>query len=104
GVSFSVKLPHTGVAALELAFTEPTHYGLGKSGWVTAHFADAGIPLSLVREWLDESYAAIAPKKRAAAPKKTARPAKRAAAPKKTARPAKRAAPKKTSRSSRSRS
>lgn len=62
-VSFSVKLPHTGVAALELEFTEPTRYGLGKSGWVKATFPDARFPLELVREWLDESYAAIAPKK-----------------------------------------
>jgi predicted DNA-binding protein (MmcQ/YjbR family) len=68
GVSFSVKLPQTGVAALELEFTEPTHYGLGKSGWVTASFPDArSVPLELVREWLDESYVAIAPKKLASA-------------------------------------
>ncbi len=63
-VSFSVKLPGTGVAALELEFTEPTHYGLGKSGWVTARFSSGRmLPMGLVREWLDESYAAIAPKK-----------------------------------------
>jgi predicted DNA-binding protein (MmcQ/YjbR family) len=111
GVSFSVKLPHTGLAALELAFTEPTHYGLGKSGWVTAHFADAGIPLSLVREWLDESYAAIAPKQLARAlaeraasssqgpAKRAARPAKRRAVSKKTARVVKQATPKKRARS-----
>lgn len=73
-VSFSVKLPHTGVAALELEFTEPTHYGLGKSGWVTARFSTGrSVPLSLVKEWLDESYAAMAPKKLTAA-----KPAKRA--------------------------
>src|SRR3954464_3412332 len=35
-VSFSVKLPASGADALEQAFTEPTHYGLGKKGWVTA--------------------------------------------------------------------
>jgi predicted DNA-binding protein (MmcQ/YjbR family) len=64
GVSFSVKLPESGVAALALDFTEPTHYGLGKSGWVTARFArERDVPLPLVREWLDESYRAIAPAK-----------------------------------------
>ena len=64
GVSFSVKLPESGVAALALDFTEPTHYGLGKSGWVTARFArERDVPLPVVREWLDESYRAIAPAK-----------------------------------------
>jgi predicted DNA-binding protein (MmcQ/YjbR family) len=90
-LSFSVKLPHTGIAALELEFTEPTHYGLGKSGWVTASFREGKVPLELLREWLDESYVAIAPKKlssalgkpAAAAPTKA--PAKKPAARRKSA-------------------
>ena len=45
-----------------LPFTEPTGYGLGKSGWVTAKFDDTP-PLPLLKEWLDESYRAQAPKK-----------------------------------------
>ena len=54
GVSFSLKLPASGIAALALDFTEPTHYGLGKSGWVTARFArERDVPLPLVREWLE---------------------------------------------------
>src|SRR5689334_11280343 len=32
----SCKLPSSSFAALSLPFTEPTGYGLGKSGWVTA--------------------------------------------------------------------
>jgi hypothetical protein len=64
GLSFSVKLPLSGKEALRLGFTEPTHYGLGKAGWVTARFAPKDkIPLATVREWLDESFRAIAPKK-----------------------------------------
>jgi predicted DNA-binding protein (MmcQ/YjbR family) len=64
GLSLSVKLPESGVMALELPFTEPTHYGLGKSGWVSASFRSGkDVPLSLVKEWLDESFRAIAPKK-----------------------------------------
>jgi predicted DNA-binding protein (MmcQ/YjbR family) len=64
GVSFSLKLPHSGVAALSLDFTEPTHYGLGKSGWVTARFARGrDVPLPVVAEWLAESFEAIAPAK-----------------------------------------
>jgi predicted DNA-binding protein (MmcQ/YjbR family) len=67
GVSFSLKLPASGIAALALDFTEPTHYGLGKSGWVTARFPRArDVPLPLVSEWLEESYRAIAPAKLAA--------------------------------------
>jgi predicted DNA-binding protein (MmcQ/YjbR family) len=84
GVSFSVKLPHSGAAALALEGTEPTHYGLGKSGWVTARFARGrDVPLPLVSEWLTESYEAIAPKRLTKTKAKTKRPA-----PAKTKRPA----------------
>jgi len=78
GVSFSVKLPHSGAAALSLEGTEPTHYGLGKSGWVTARFARArDVPLPLVSEWLKESYEAIAPAKRGkGSPARASAPAK----------------------------
>lgn len=62
-VSFSVKLPHSAAEALEESYVEPTHYGLGKHGWVTAK-VDAGreAPLELFRKWLDESFRAVAPK------------------------------------------
>ena len=64
GISLSAKLPHSGPAALVLPFAEPTGYGLGKSGWVSAQFKSAkSIPMPLIKEWLDESYRAIAPKK-----------------------------------------
>jgi hypothetical protein len=64
GLSMSVKLPLSRYAALMLPFASPTGYGLGKSGWVTAQFASTdAIPLNVLREWLDESYRAIAPKK-----------------------------------------
>jgi len=58
----SVKLPQSCEAALMLPFAEPTGYGLGKAGWITARF-DAGdaAPLPLLREWLLESYRAVAP-------------------------------------------
>ena len=36
GASF--KLPNSRDMAHDLPFAEPTHYGLGKHGWVTAHF------------------------------------------------------------------
>jgi predicted DNA-binding protein (MmcQ/YjbR family) len=66
-MSVSCKLPHTAMTALLLSFVSPTAYGLGKSGWVTATFADGDeVPVALLKEWIDESYRAQAPKKLAA--------------------------------------
>jgi predicted DNA-binding protein (MmcQ/YjbR family) len=63
-LSLSVKLPSSRDIALDLPFAEPTGYGLGKSGWVTARFYKAaGIPIDLLKGWIEESYRAIAPKK-----------------------------------------
>ena len=39
--TLSVKLPESGLEAKLLPFCEPTGYGLGKSGWVTAKSAPA---------------------------------------------------------------
>ena len=64
-VSFglSVKLPESKEPALTLPYTEPTGYGLGKAGWVTATFTkDVRPDLDLLLEWIDESYRAVAPK------------------------------------------
>ena len=62
-ISLSVKLPKTHFQALVLPFAKPTGYGLGKAGWVTAEFATTeGEMLEQVRDWLDESYRAVAPK------------------------------------------
>jgi predicted DNA-binding protein (MmcQ/YjbR family) len=63
-LSLSVKLPETGQAALTLPFTQPTGYGLGKSGWVSATFKPGDVPpADLLMAWLAESYRAVAPKK-----------------------------------------
>ena len=59
-----VKLPKSGLAALDLGFTEPAGYGLGKSGWVMARIGRSdAIDLKLVKGWIEESYRAVAPKK-----------------------------------------
>jgi len=64
GFGLTVKLPDTGAFALSLRFVEPTGYGLGKSGWVTAHFARGEKPpVAMLKEWIEESYRAVAPKK-----------------------------------------
>lgn len=64
GCSLSVKLPESNPIALQLPFAEPTGYGLGKSGWVSANFkAKDKLPLSLLADWIDESFRAVAPKR-----------------------------------------
>jgi predicted DNA-binding protein (MmcQ/YjbR family) len=66
-LGLSVKLPSSGLIALDLPFTSPTAYGLGKSGWVTAQFGPKDKPpMDVLRAWIDESYRAVAPKKLAA--------------------------------------
>jgi predicted DNA-binding protein (MmcQ/YjbR family) len=63
-LNITVKLPTSNAAALMLPFAEPTGYGLGKSGWISARFPpDQGFPEDLLLAWIDESYRAIAPKK-----------------------------------------
>lgn len=63
-LSLSVKLPQSRDMAIDLPFAEPTGYGLGKSGWVTARFESvASVPMELLEAWIEESYRAIAPKK-----------------------------------------
>ena len=63
-IGFSVKLPASGQDALDLPFTKPTGYGLGKSGWVSATFETKDDPpLEILKEWIRESYCAVAPKK-----------------------------------------
>lgn len=63
-LSLSCKLPASHEMALMLPFAKPTGYGLGKSGWVSAAFGpNDEPPIDLLREWLDESYRAVAPKK-----------------------------------------
>lgn len=58
------KLPHTCNEALLLPFVTPMAHGLGRSGWVSASFAEGEEPpLALLKEWIDESYRAQAPKK-----------------------------------------
>ena len=63
-LSFSVKLPKSGIQALALPFAKPTEYGMGKHGWVTVRVAKVTKALeSQFIDWLDESFRAVAPKK-----------------------------------------
>ena len=63
-LGISCKLPRSGEGALMLPFAKPTGYGLGKSGWVSAEFSgEEPPPVSLLKDWIEESYRAQAPKK-----------------------------------------
>lgn len=62
--SLSCKLPYTGEVALDLPYARPTGYGLGKSGWVTFAPGEDEMPaIDRLKEWIDESYRAQAPKR-----------------------------------------
>src|SRR6059058_4257356 len=45
--SISCKLPKSSHVALLLPNTQPTPYGLGKSGWVSAQFPDSKPPVAM---------------------------------------------------------
>ena len=88
-LSISCKLPQSSAVALMLPFCKPTAYGLGKSGWVSADLANVEVPVEMLKQWIDESYRAQAPKKLVAqlgasaapkAPKPPKKPAARSAA------------------------
>ena len=74
----TVKLPWSAEGALQMfRFCEPTGYGLGRSGWITASFGPKDRPpMDVLRSFVDESFLAVAPRKLVAA--LTAARAKRA--------------------------
>ena len=57
----SVKLVESHDHALSIEGAKPTGYGLGKAGWVTLPIAD--VPLPTLRDWVEESYRIVAPKR-----------------------------------------
>ena len=81
-LSLTVKLPVSRDFALVFDFASPAGYGLGRSGWISCRFGpgetpDDGAPsalsggqgdpiIDLLKNWLAESYRAVAPKKLAA--------------------------------------
>jgi predicted DNA-binding protein (MmcQ/YjbR family) len=57
-----VKLPQSSPVALAQPNVTPTGYGLGKAGWVSVRLSSE-MPFEMLRDWIDESYRAIAPKR-----------------------------------------
>lgn len=77
-----VKLTNALLYAKSLSYVEPMGYGLGKSGWVSVNAPKGAAPVAMFEEWIDESYANVAPSRKTAAvskaaPKVRARPAAR---------------------------
>jgi len=65
-IRISLKLPASRDAALSIEGATPTAYGLGKAGWVSIPLAGVLPPEPILREWIEESYRAVAPKTLAA--------------------------------------
>lgn len=61
--SMSVKLPDSAEQALLLPDAAPTGYGLGRAGWVSVPIGSGGPPIGVLRDWIEESYRAVAPKR-----------------------------------------
>ena len=63
-LKFTAKLRDGQAEADHLPFTEATGYGLGKAGWITARFEPGEeVPVTLLEDWMVESYILVAPKK-----------------------------------------
>ena len=59
----TVKLVESHAHALSIEGARPSAYGLGKSGWVTVPLDAEGVTAQLLRDWIEESYRIVAPKK-----------------------------------------
>jgi predicted DNA-binding protein (MmcQ/YjbR family) len=59
----AVKLAESHAHALAIDGAEPTGYGLGKAGWVTVPYRAAGVSIAVLRDWVEESYRIVAPKR-----------------------------------------
>jgi predicted DNA-binding protein (MmcQ/YjbR family) len=58
-----VKLTKALLYAKSLPNVEAMGYGLGKSGWVSVQTPRGALPVAMFEEWIDESYANVAPKR-----------------------------------------
>ncbi len=61
-LGIGLKLTTNHPVAMALPGAEPSGYGLGKAGWVSIPLRDELPPWELLRDLVDESYRAVAPK------------------------------------------
>jgi predicted DNA-binding protein (MmcQ/YjbR family) len=59
----TVKLVESHGHASSLPGVEPTRYGLGRSGWLNVPVDAPGATPELLRDWIEESYRIVAPKR-----------------------------------------
>jgi predicted DNA-binding protein (MmcQ/YjbR family) len=59
----TVKLDESHQHALSIEGAEPTGYGLGPSGWVTVPLRAHGVTIALLRDWVEESYRIVTPRR-----------------------------------------
>jgi predicted DNA-binding protein (MmcQ/YjbR family) len=59
----TVKLVESHGHALAIEGAAPTGYGLGRAGWVSVPVQAEGVTPELLRDWIEESYRIIAPKR-----------------------------------------
>lgn len=59
----AVKLDESLEQALMAPGAAPSGYGLGRAGWVTIPLRAATPPLPVLKDWVEESYRRVAPKR-----------------------------------------
>ena len=59
----TVKLRESHEQALSVPGAVPAGYGLGRAGWVTVYFRDTTPPLDVLKDWVEESFRLVAPKR-----------------------------------------
>lgn len=66
GPVFGVKLLASHAEALGVDGITQMAYGLGRAGWVSVRIARADVPVEVFEDWVEESYRAVALKRRVA--------------------------------------
>lgn len=59
----TVKLDESHGHALALEGAGPSGHGLGRAGWVNIPLLAEGVTFELLRDWIEESYRIVAPKR-----------------------------------------
>jgi predicted DNA-binding protein (MmcQ/YjbR family) len=62
-IAIAVKLDDSLEQALAVPGAAPTGYGLGRAGWVTVPLLPTTPPVGVLKDWIEESYRRVAPKR-----------------------------------------